>query len=1695
MESDKFVCVCEQVNGSSSVAIVDMHNGNTVQKRPIAAEAAIMNPLSKVIALRAGNQLQIFNMELRAKMKAHQMNDAVVFWRWITPNMIGIVTNSAVFHWSIEGDSAPSKVFERNAALSSGTQIISYQHSEDGNFSLLIGISKGDNGIVGKMQFYSKADNKSQMLDGYAGGFSKIKPVGRDEPVQVLCFAGSKNGGPQQLFVMSVGAPPAGGPFRLPPSAIPFPAEASNDFPVGMQLSDKDDIVYMITKMGFLFLFDLHSGKAIYRTRVCQDAVFVTCPHNESKGMLGLTRKGQVLKFAINTATLVPFILQTLRDSQLALSLATRLNLPGAEDLYITEFNRMMGTNDIQGAAQLAATSPQGVLRTPDTIQRFKQLPNNGAMQYFTILIKNGPLNAYESLELARPLLSQGRAASLESLLKEDKLACTEELGDLVCATDTNMALSIYLRAEVPEKVINCFVQKGEFDKIVAYASKTNYRCDYSFMLQNLVRVNPAGALDFAQKLATADNGPLVDINSVVEIFMQVNRVQETTGFLLEALKNNRQEEGYLQTKLLEINLLGGSPQVAEAIFANAMFSYYDRPHIAQLCEKSGLFQRALEHYTELDDLKRVIVNTQGINPEFLISYFEDKDPETSMALINTMLSANLRQNLNIVVQIATKHVEVLGANALIEVFEKYKSFDGLYYFLGAVVNFSQEPEVHFKYIEAATKMGQFKEVERVCRDSTVYDPTEVKTFLMNAKLQDPRPLIHVCDRYDCVDELTQYLYSNNLLKYIEVYATKVSPQKTPQVIGKLLDLDCNEDYIKSLLNQIPQCPVEQLVEEVDKRNRIRLLQPWLESRISQGNAETATHNAIGKIYITLNRDPQAFLMQNPYYDSLVVGKYCEKLDPALAFLAYRRGSCDAELLQVTMENGLYKDLARYLVERQDLDLWQQALADNTDSEEESPGKRSLIDQVVQTALPETKNPDEVSTTVKAFMNAELPNELIELLERIVLQGSDFSNNRNLQNLLILTAIKAGQDRVMDYLNRLDNFDGPDIARIAVGEQYQLYEEAFVIYKKTNYNVDAIGVLMDYIDDMERAYEFADRCNTPDVWTRLAKSQLDHGMVNESMTSYIKAGDAGCYADVIASAQDNYEDLIPYLKMARQTVKEQQLDTALIYAYAKTEKYAELEEFISMPNVAQILSIGERCYNETLYEAAKLLFQNINNNAKLAICYVRLGNFREAVEAATRANAVSTWKEVNYACVEVEEFRLAALCALHIIVHPDHLEELILHYERLGYSDHLLKLMEQGLGLEGAHAGVFTELGILYSKYKPEKLMEHIKIFHGRMNTSKILKACEKALHWDEAVYLYKQDGQFDNAVRTMVENPVAFSQDMFLDCIQKVRNQEVHYKAINFYLEQHPLQLSRLLQVLTPNLDHARVVHQLRKSDNIPLVVEYLKDVQKENLSAVNEALNEVYLEDEDYTNLRDSVDSYDNFDQISLAQKIEKHELLEFRRIAAYLYKQNKRFAQSIKLSKADKMYKDAIDSAAASNDADLAEEVLRFFVSVQDKECFCATLYTCYDLIKPDVAMELAWRNGYTDFAMPYMIQFIKNLSDKVKTLEEAAAKPEETNAGDNVGMQDPGFGGGMNPVMAIANSAYNNDPYMSGPPMSGGVGYSPNSAGGYSQGGPNAYQQQAGGNFSQGNAGSYAPNSGFQQGYSQGYPQQGGGGYQY
>ncbi|CAH1801405.1 unnamed protein product [Owenia fusiformis] len=1598
MESDKYICVREKVGDTAQVVIIDLNDTANPIRRPISADSAIMNPTSKVIALKAGKTLQIFNIEMKSKMKAHTMTDDVIYWRWINVNTVAMSTETAVYHWGMEGDSQPVKMFDRHASLA-GCQIINYRTDANMNWLLLIGISAQQNRVVGAMQLYSVERKVSQPIEGHAAAFAQFKLEGNATESTLFSFAvrGTQGG---KLHIIEVGTPATGNqPFTKKAVDVFFPPEAQNDFPVAMQISHKHHVIFLITKYGYIHMYDLESGVCIYMNRISGDTIFVTAAHEPSSGIIGVNRKGQVLSVCVEEDNIVQYITNTLQNPDLALRIASRNNLPGAEDLFVRKFNTLFQNGNYSDAAKAAAGAPKGILRTPQTIQRFQQVPTQPGqtsplLQYFGILLDQGQLNKYESLELCRPVLQQGRKQLLEKWLKEDKLECSEELGDIVKTADPTLALSVYLRANVPNKVIMCFAETGQFQKIVLYAKKVGYTPDYIFLLRNIMRLNPEQGTQFAQMLVQ-DDEPLADINQIVDVFMESNMVQQCTSFLLDALKNNRPAEGPLQTRLLEMNLMS-APQVADAILGNQMFTHYDRAHVAQLCEKAGLLQRALEHYTDLYDIKRAVVHTHLLNPEWLVNYFGSLSVEDSLECVKVMLQANIRQNLQVCVQIATKYHEQLGTNALIEIFESFKSFEGLFYFLGSIVNFSQDPDVHFKYIQAACKTGQIKETERICRESNCYDPERVKNFLKEAKLTDQLPLIIVCDRFDFVHDLVLYLYRNNLQKYIEIYVQKVNPSRLPVVIGGLLDVDCAEDIIKQLILVVRgQFSTDELVEEVEKRNRLKLLLPWLETRIHEGQQEPATHNALAKIYIDSNNNPERFLRENQFYDSKIVGKYCEKRDPHLACVAYERGQCDHELIKVCNENSLFKSESRYLVKRRDPDLWAIVL------QEDNEFRRPLIDQVVQTALSETQDPEDISVTVKAFMTADLPNELIELLEKIVLESSVFSDHRNLQNLLILTAIKADRTRVMEYINRLDNYDAPDIANIAIGSE--LYEEAFAIFKKFEVNASAIQVLIEHVNNLDRAYEFAERCNEPAVWSQLARAQLNANMVKEAIDSYIKADDPSQYMEVcdVAAKNDNWEDMVKYLQMARKKARETFIETELVFAYAKTNRLADLEEFISGPNHANITQIADRCFDAQMYEPAKLLYNNVSNFARLAITLVKLGEYQGAVDSARKANSTRTWKEVCFSCVDFEEFRLAQMCGLHIVVHADELEELINYYQDRGYFEELISLLEAALGLERAHMGMFTELAILYSKYKPQKMREHLELFWSRVNIPKVLRAAESAHLWSELVFLYDKYEEYDNAILTMTAHPSeAWKENHFKDIITKVANIELYYKAINFYLDFKPLLVNDLLLVLTPRLDHTRAVSFFLKAGHIALVKPYLRSVQNNNNKAINEALNNLLIDEEDYQGLRASIDAFDNFDNISLAQRLEKHELIEFRRIAAYLYKGNNRWKQSVDLCKKDKLYKDAMQYASESRNTDIAEDLLAWFLDQGLKECFSACVFQCYDLLRPDVILELAWRHNIMDFAMPFMIQVLREYTQKVDKLEQVeAVRSEEAETAEN------------------------------------------------------------------------------------------------
>src|SRR5882762_2020673 len=80
------------------------------------------------------------------------------------------------------------------------------------------------------------------------------------------------------------------------------------------------------------------------------------------------------------------------------------------------------------------------------------------------------------------------------------------------------LALSVYLRANVPNKVIACFAETGQTEKIVLYAKKVGYQPDYVALLQHIMRTNPDEGAEFASALVDDETGPLVDVERVSDL-------------------------------------------------------------------------------------------------------------------------------------------------------------------------------------------------------------------------------------------------------------------------------------------------------------------------------------------------------------------------------------------------------------------------------------------------------------------------------------------------------------------------------------------------------------------------------------------------------------------------------------------------------------------------------------------------------------------------------------------------------------------------------------------------------------------------------------------------------------------------------------------------------------------------------------------------------------------------------------------------------------------------------------------------------------------------------------------------------------------------------------------------------------------------------------------------------------------------
>lgn len=155
-----------------------------------------------------------------------------------------------------------------------------------------------------------------------------------------------------------------------------------------LQIGSKHGVIYLITKYGYIHLYDLESGVCIYMNRISAETIFVTAPHEATSGIIGVNKKGQVrshkwvlaqrpflsciskqdfscvfflqvLSVCVEEENIVNYATNVLQNPDLALRIALRSNLAGAEEIFARKFNTLFSQGNYSEAAKVAASAPK----------------------------------------------------------------------------------------------------------------------------------------------------------------------------------------------------------------------------------------------------------------------------------------------------------------------------------------------------------------------------------------------------------------------------------------------------------------------------------------------------------------------------------------------------------------------------------------------------------------------------------------------------------------------------------------------------------------------------------------------------------------------------------------------------------------------------------------------------------------------------------------------------------------------------------------------------------------------------------------------------------------------------------------------------------------------------------------------------------------------------------------------------------------------------------------------------------------------------------------------------------------------------------------------------------------------------------------------------------------------------------------
>lgn len=442
LESERYISIRDtDQNGTPQLTVIELFNKFNLVRRPGAkVDGSIMHLKENIVALKApveggkGHILQIFNMDKKQKLTHIEFSENIVFWRWVAEDILGVVTTTSVYHVSIaKPEEKEVKIFDRAGDLKDG-QCIGYVLGPDRKWSALFAISTPDGGqtINGHIQLYFIEGGKQQLLEGHACTFGKALIHNETNHSNIFCFVERKAGETKStVHITEISAPPEGFQKYKKNTEIVYDASTPGDFPISLVVAEKYGLLYIVTKFGFVYIYEITTCEQIYKARISTQPIFVVARNLTNDGILALNKNGSLFGGLIDENALIPHLINNCKHlpnlQQLVFSLASKYSLPGVDNLFLGQFNNCIVNGDYANAAKVASMSPGTLLRNADTINKFKGLPQipgqpQPLLIYFQKLLEKGKLNKLETIELCGPVLAQGKIDLVKTWAAGNKL-------------------------------------------------------------------------------------------------------------------------------------------------------------------------------------------------------------------------------------------------------------------------------------------------------------------------------------------------------------------------------------------------------------------------------------------------------------------------------------------------------------------------------------------------------------------------------------------------------------------------------------------------------------------------------------------------------------------------------------------------------------------------------------------------------------------------------------------------------------------------------------------------------------------------------------------------------------------------------------------------------------------------------------------------------------------------------------------------------------------------------------------------------------------------------------------------------------------------------------------------------------------------------------------------------------------------